>query len=58
MDDLGSIVKAIIGLGILTLIGGAIFISIQYWWVTVLIVIAAFGAVAYKRQRMRQKNMV
>ena len=53
-----DIVKAIVGLGVLTLIGGAIFISIQYWWVLVLLAMAAFGAVAYKRQRTRQKNIV
>lgn len=58
MGDLGGMIKAIVGLGILTLIGGAIFISIQYWWVVVLLAMAAFGTVAYRRQRAREKNMV
>ena len=58
MEDLGSIIKGVIGLMILTLIGGLIFLSIQYWWVLLLLAAAIFGIVTYKRQRTRQKNMV
>ena len=55
MSDLGAMIKAIIGLGIITLIIGIIVVG---WPVLLLIALCAVGFAVYRQQRKRAKNMV
>lgn len=55
MSDFGAMIKAIIGLGIITLIGGIIVVG---WPILILIALAAVGFAVYRQQRRRVKNMV
>jgi hypothetical protein len=55
MGDIGGMIKAIIALGIITLIGGIIVVG---WPILILLAIAGAGFAVYRQQRKRAKNMV
>ena len=55
MSDLGAMIKAMIGLAIITLIGGIIVVG---WPILLLIALTAIGWGVYRQQRKRAKNMV
>ena len=55
MGDLGGMIKGIIALGIITLIGGIIYVG---WPVLILLALAGGGWAVYRQQRKRAKNMV
>ena len=55
MGDIGGMIKGIIALGIITLIGGIIYVG---WPVLILIALAGVGWTVYRQQRKRAKNMV
>ena len=52
---LGGMFKAIIALGVITLIGGIVVVG---WPILFLIAVAAIGWGVYRQQRKRAKNMV
>lgn len=55
MGDIGGMIKAMIGLAIITLIGGIIVVG---WPILILIALAGVGFAVYRQQRKRVKNMV
>jgi len=55
MGDIGAMIKAIIALGVITLIGGIIVVG---WPILILIALAAAGWAVYRQQRKRARNMV
>jgi len=55
MGDIGGMIKGIIALGIITLIGGIIYVG---WPILILIGLAGVGWAVYRQQRKRAKNMV
>jgi hypothetical protein len=55
MGDIGAMIKAIIGLGIITLLVGIVVVG---WPILILIALAGAGWAVYRQQRKRVKNMV
>lgn len=55
MGDLGGMIKAIIGLGIITILGAILYFA---WPLLILIALGWIGYVVYRKSTQRARNTV